>query len=257
MAETLEARQFFLRRLHSMSGLFPIGVYLFFHLGTNSLISANSPEKDFFQGQVDQIHSLGPLLIPVEILFIFVPIAFHAALGVKIWLESKPNARYYPYNGNIRYTLMRISGVVTLLFILVHLWHLHWFVAPLGGGHFRAHEASLSTAQAFQTAWWAPWVYAIGVVAACFHFANGMWTGFITWGVTVGPVSQRRMGFLCTALGVALTLVGLSAIYGFRTYSTDSPARTQVHATASAPAGADSAVTAQAGGVASGTIVPE
>lgn len=240
-----------------MSGLFPIGAYLFLHLGTNSLIAANTPEKDFYQGQVDQIHSLGPLLVPVEILFIFVPLAFHAGLGVKIWLESKPNARYYPYNGNIRYTLMRISGVVTLLFILLHLWHLHWVGAPLGGGHFRPHEASLSTAQAFQASWWTPYVYTIGVLAACFHFANGMWTGFITWGVTVGPISQRRMGYLCTVLGVALSLTGLSAIWGFRTYDTTQTTQSRTHTnTASAPAGAEPAV-AQAGGAVGGTIVPE
>lgn len=218
----VESRQFLWRRLHSLSGLLPVGVFIFFHLGTNSLIAVSSPSTDLYQKQVDNIHSLGPLLVPVEVLFILFPLAFHAAIGVRIWLESKPNTSAYAYNGNIRYTLQRVTGVVALLFILLHLWHMHWSLGSLipGGHKFVGSAASLSTAQAIQTLPLGSLIYATGVICVCYHFANGTWTFLITWGITIGPHSQRISGYACTALGIALTITGLTAVQGFRTYDT-------------------------------------
>lgn len=210
----LDTSQFFLRRLHSLLGIIPLGVFLFLHLGTNSLIAVSTPEHDLFQIQVNNIHALGPLLIPVEILFILAPLAFHAAVGVKIWLESKPNVAQYPYGGNIRYTLQRISGVIALLFIVFHLWHMHWLGRPFEGGFFDHEDAGASAAAAIQRYAWAPWVYAVGVVAACYHLANGIWAALVTWGVTIGPRSQRGAGWICAAFGTALAFTGLAAVVG-------------------------------------------
>lgn len=216
----VESRQFLIRRLHSLSGIIPIGFFLFFHIGTNSLIAVSSDE-DLFQKQVDNIHNLGPLLIPVEVLFIFVPLLYHIVVGVKIWSESKPNSRNYTYWGNIRYTLQRTTGIATLAFILVHLYQMHWMGGWLPGGAAFNHEmASKTTAQVLQAAWWVPPFYAIGVVAACYHFSNGVWTFLITWGVTIGPRSQRIAGYACLALGIGLTFTGLAAVRGFKTFDT-------------------------------------
>jgi succinate dehydrogenase / fumarate reductase cytochrome b subunit len=205
--------------MHSLAGLIPIGAFLFFHLGTNSLIAVSSPDEDLFQQQVNLIHSLGPLLVPVEILFIFLPLAFHAGLGIKIWLEGKSNSTAYPYGGNIRYTLQRITGVIALLFILFHLYHMHWTGAYFpGGAQFDPHYASITAPEAIQRYWWAPPVYVIGVLAAVFHLANGMWTFAITWGITVGPRSQKGFGVICAIFGVALGAWGLTAVQGMATY---------------------------------------
>lgn len=216
----VESRQFLIRRLHSLSGIIPIGFFLFFHIGTNSLIAFSSPpNKDLFQKQVDNIHNLGPLLIPVEIMFIFVPLIYHIVVGVKIWSESKPNAANYTYWGNIRYTLQRTTGIATLAFILVHLYQMHWLGGWLPGGSGFNHElASSTTAQVMQRASWIAPLYAIGVACACYHFANGIWTFLITWGITVGPRSQRVAGFACLVLGIGLTITGLVAVRGFKTF---------------------------------------
>lgn len=215
----VESRQFLIRRLHSLSGIIPVGVFLFFHLGTNSLIAVSSTSDDLYQKQVNNIHNLGPLLIPVEILFIFVPLAYHCAVGLKIWFESRPNSRHYTYWGNIRFTLQRTTGVATLAFILVHLYQMHWLGGWLpGGGGFHMERASQTTAEVIQKASWIAPFYMIGVAAACYHFANGLWTFLITWGVTIGPRSQRVAGYACAALGVALTVTGLTAVRGFKVY---------------------------------------
>lgn len=215
----VESRQFLIRRLHSLSGIIPVGFFLFFHIGTNSLIAVSSPAEDLYQKQVDNIHNLGPLLIPVEVLFIFLPLAYHCVIGVKIWYESKPNSRNYSYWGNIRYTLQRTTGIATLAFILVHLYQMHWLGGWLPGGAGFSHElASATTAQVMQKSSWIAPFYMIGVVASCYHFANGIWTFLITWGVTVGPRSQRVAGFACLAFGIGLTITGLVAVRGFKTF---------------------------------------
>lgn len=210
-------QEFLLRRLHSLAGLIPVGAFLIFHLVTNASILLNNPQRDFYQQQVDKIHAFGPLLVPLEFLFIFLPLAFHAGLGVKMWLQSKPNTSHYPYWGNIRYTLQRVTGVIALLFILIHLYQMHWLGGLLPrGGYFEAERASGTTAWVLQHyAAWAGPVYLIGILSAVFHFANGIWTSLITWGITVGPNAQRKAGYVCAAFGLALAVAGTGSLYGF------------------------------------------
>lgn len=217
---TGQKNYFLVRRLHSLLGLAPIGVYLCIHLFTNALILAPGGAGVEFQKAVDRIHSLGPFLLPVEILFIFLPLTLHALLGVKIWLSSSPNAMQYRYGSNIRYSLQRATGMIAFAFILYHLWQLHKFARPLGGGYFDEHQAAASTAAVFQTpgAWWVWWIYLVGVLSAVFHFANGVWTSLITWGITIRPQSQRVAGYVCTGLGVVLGLAGMGALRGFSTF---------------------------------------
>ncbi len=220
-----ERHHFLLRRLHSLSGIVPVGVFLIMHLTINASINV-SPEM--FEENVGKIHALGPLLVPVEIVGIFLPILFHALFGFQIWFSGQPNTTAYAYNGNIRYTLQRVTGGIAFIFILYHLWHMHWLGNPLGGGHFDPHpgQAAITTAQAMQMSVWRIPVnilYAIGVLAAVYHFANGIWTSLITWGITVGPSSQRVSGVACIMFGIALSIVGLSSIRAFATMDVSEP----------------------------------
>jgi succinate dehydrogenase / fumarate reductase cytochrome b subunit len=61
---------------------------------------------------------------------------------------------------------------------------------------------------------WITWVvYPIGILASCYHFANGLWTAAITWGLTISARSQRRFGYLCGAVGLILLVLGYSALF--------------------------------------------
>lgn len=224
---------FLIRRLHSLAGLVPVGVFVFVHLLTNASI-LGAPDGSEFQKSVERIHALGPLLVPVEILFIFIPLLFHALLGVQIWLTSQPNTQHYRYGPNIRYTLQRITGVIAFLFIIYHVWQMHWFGAGMGGGRFALHDgagnptAAASTAAAIQAGWWIAPLYAVGIVASVFHLANGVWTSLITWGITIRPRTQQVSAYCCAAFGVVLALVGLGALSGFRSFpSAPRPTETQ------------------------------
>jgi succinate dehydrogenase / fumarate reductase, cytochrome b subunit len=203
--------QFVIYRLFSLAGLIPIGAYLVVHLLTNATI-LNGPAT--YQSQVDRIHSLGIILPIVEWVFIFIPILFHALIGFVIISGMMPNTAAYPYNGNIRYTLQRATGMIAFAFILWHVIQMHKMGAGLGGGKFDAEAASSSVANVLQPFSYRV-LYGIGVLAAVYHLANGLWTQGITWGIWTTPCAMRRAGWICLAFGIFLGFVGLSSLYGF------------------------------------------
>jgi succinate dehydrogenase / fumarate reductase cytochrome b subunit len=215
---------FLIRRLHSLTGLFPVGVFLFFHLTANATI--NLKDGNAFQEMVNQIHLLDKvgLLVPVEMALIFIPLAFHAIFGVVIVLTGAPNVGAYRYGSNIRYTLQRLTGVIAFFFIIFHVWQMHWLGGDHGGqrgDYFDPHLAPWSAAMILQgKPILSAIIYGVGVVATVFHLANGVWTALITWGITIGPRSQRIAGYACTALGLGLSVLGLGAIRGFLAYDT-------------------------------------
>lgn len=215
---------FLIRRLHSLSGLVPVGAFLCVHLITNASVLAPGEPGAEFQKAVERIHALGPLLIPVEIVAIFLPLLFHALLGFLIVFTAQLNTQQYRYGSNLRYTLQRATGMIAFIFIMYHLYQMHWLGAPVGGGAFELHNemggatGAATAAAAIQSAKWIAPFYFIGVVACVFHLANGIWTSLITWGITIRPRSQRVAGYVCTVFGVILTVVGVGAIYGFRTF---------------------------------------
>lgn len=225
-----EKNYFLIRRLHSLSGLIPLGVFVFFHLGANSLINvpADTP-GGMFQKGVDGIHAWGWLVYPIEIIGIFIPLAFHTIVGFYIAFTGRPNTQAYRYGGNVRYTLQRITAYIALVFILYHLYHMHWTGGFLpGGANFDPDSAASSAAAAMQQAVWIAPFYVIGVLATVFHLANGIWTALITWGITIKPRSQQVAGYFCAAAGIFLAIVGLSAVFGFRTFDVDQTTRAAV-----------------------------
>lgn len=217
-AESAKEKYYFLlRRLHSLTGLVPVGVFLLWHLIVNATVLAGG---DKFQFMVDQIHQLqkAGLLIVVEMAFIFIPLAFHAVYGVVIALSADMNAREYRYGPNIRYTLQRWTGIIAFAFIAFHVWQMHWLGEWMGGSMFDAHDAPGSTAAAITKSNWFIAFYVLGVAASVYHLANGIWTALITWGITIGRRAQRVSGYICTAFGVALGVVGMAALWGFTRY---------------------------------------
>jgi succinate dehydrogenase / fumarate reductase cytochrome b subunit len=59
-------------------------------------------------------------------------------------------------------------------------------------------------------------LYAIGVLSTVFHFANGLWTLGITWGLWTSPAAMRRANAVSVVVGVVLAAAGLGALGGMR-----------------------------------------
>jgi succinate dehydrogenase / fumarate reductase cytochrome b subunit len=204
----LARNSFLLRRLHSLSGLVPVGAYMVVHLLTNASVLNGTAS---FQQNVDRIHSLGRALPVVEWVFIFIPLIFHAGYGFVRIYDSQANAAEYPYPKNIRYTMQRITGMVAFVYILFHVAQLH----HLGFGQFNPEQATSSTAQAIGSHFWMQAIYVVGVLACVYHLANGVWTSGITWGIWTSPAAQRRADYVCWGIGFLVAVIGLSALIGF------------------------------------------
>ncbi len=208
--------EFAIRRLHSLLGIVPLGLYMAIHLTTNASL-LNAPET--FQRAVYMIHSPGKLLPLIEWGFIFTPLIFHAVIGVWIARTGRSNSGQYRLASNRRYTWQRWTGFIAMVYLFFHILHLHgWFhaelwldgVRRLGFASFRPYNAA-STLVAAMQGWVWPTFYLVGVLACVYHLANGLWTAGITWGLWISPHAQERASKLCLAIGVALALVGVSA----------------------------------------------
>ena len=231
----LEQNHFLIRRLHSLTGLVPIGVFLAVHLVTNSSLawgrfglrgkgeglSVAEGGVKYFQHEVTWINNEVPHLILIEIT-LWVSIAFHSILGFYYATTGKRNTDRYAFQDNWRYTLQRWSGYIGVLFIFYHVATLRWgwdFLIP--GGTTWSHSFSASTLAAAIQGSPEGWtfmgvlvslLYFTGVTLLVYHFANGLWTMAITWGVTITEQAQRRWGYACAGLGTALMLAGWSSL---------------------------------------------
>ena len=212
-SESFFARhQFLIYRLFSLAGLMPVGAFLVVHLLTNASVLAG---PGVFQSRVDMIHSLGPLLVPIEWAFIFLPMLFHAVVGFVIIANGMPNVGSYAYVGNVRYTLQRATGMIAFVFIIWHITQLHWLGTPFGGGRFDPHHATSSAAVVLRPLL-ITILYAVGILSTVFHFSNGLWTLGITWGLWTSPAAMRRANLISIMLGVLLGGAGLGALGGMR-----------------------------------------
>jgi succinate dehydrogenase / fumarate reductase cytochrome b subunit len=230
-ASVFGRHEFLIRRLHSLVGLLPVGGFLAFHLATNASVLDSA---GFFQTRVDIIHGLGPTtLFLLEWPFIFLPILFHGVVGMLIVTRGKRNVGHYPYVGNLRYTLQRWTGVIALVYILGHVFHMHgwikagWWVEgvarPLGGARFDPHHAADTAAAAIQASPLIVMLYAAGILACVYHLANGIWTAGITWGLWTSPHAQRWANLPCAGVGLGLAVIGLGALVGMVTHDVAPP----------------------------------
>jgi succinate dehydrogenase / fumarate reductase cytochrome b subunit len=197
-------RQFLLRRLHSLTGII-FGLYICVHLLVNATLVQGG---NIFQLQVDKIHSL-PFLWGVEWLLIYIPIIYHTVYGAWIILTGQPNNGSYPYFKNTFYLLQRISAIILAAFIFYHVLSMH----GLFGSAFIPTDATRSVRANIGAHFVVVYlVYPIGIIAACFHTANGFWTSGISWGLTVSKGGQQRWGWVCLLVFIFMTAAGMIAL---------------------------------------------
>jgi succinate dehydrogenase / fumarate reductase cytochrome b subunit len=202
---------FLLRRLHSFTGIV-FGGYIVVHLLINAtLIQGLSPSDSVFQRQVDKIHSL-PFLLAIEWTFIYLPILYHTIYGIWITLTGQPNNANYPFAKNWYYLIQRVSAIIIAFFITFHVLGMKGLL-----GHalyFDPEHAVPTVVRHINVNWSVAYlVYPLGILASCYHLANGFWTAGITWGLTVSSNAQRRWGMICAGLFVFTLACGLTALY--------------------------------------------
>lgn len=196
---------FLLSRLHSLAGIVPLGAFLIEHLYSNAVALQGASAYD---KQVATLQGI-PFVWILEIFLILLPLLYHAGYGIYVAFLSSPNTRTYGYGSNWRFLLQRVSGIVTLLFVVYHVWSFRLKSAFFGTEvDFHAVSAHLLN----------PWIFAfyvLGVLSTTFHFTNGLWSGLITWGITTGPRAQQISGRILLVLFALLSVVGLGSLLAF------------------------------------------
>lgn len=209
-AETSCRSPFLLRRLHSLTGLL-FGSYLLIHLLVNAtLIQRGEGAHDVFQMQVNKIHSL-PFLHVIEWAMIYLPLLFHTFYGIWLTVSGQPNVGSYGYGRNWAYLMQRVSAMVIVGFAIFHVLGMKGLLGEVLT--FEADAAAHSTFRHVHAHWTVAYlVYPLGVLASCFHLANGFYTAAITWGLAITKGGQKRWGMVCVGIFIFSLACGLTAL---------------------------------------------
>ncbi|TBL71498.1 succinate dehydrogenase cytochrome b558 subunit [Paenibacillus thalictri] len=198
---------YFSRKLHSLLGVIPVGFFLIEHLLTN--YSATKGHAEFAE-QIDWLNNL-PLLLWLEVIGIWIPLAYHAIYGLYVAYTARNNVSNYGYFRNQMFFLQRVTGVITFIFVA---WHFFQTRLQVAFGNVK-HEELGMTMHSIATNPVMFAVYTIGVLAAVFHFSNGMWSFLVSWGVTVGPRAQRVSSYVWMAVFVIMAIMFIMSLTAF------------------------------------------
>ena len=198
-----QGNSFLLRRLHSLSGIVPIGAFLLEHFISN-FESFHGPEA--YGRQVAFLNSL-PFVLAMEIFFIWIPILYHGLYGIYIWIRGKSNVSSYPWVGNWVYSTQRYTGLIAFVYIGWHLYTQRWLT--------HGKSTYVEVQHFFQNPWFLAFTL-IGILASSFHLGIGIWNFLCKWGLAATENAQRLAGRLGIAVALVFSLVGVLILISFR-----------------------------------------
>lgn len=199
-------REFLWRRLHSLLGIVPIGLFLTMHLFIN--FSATNGAGAF--NKASEFMENLPFLPIIEWVIIYIPLMFHAFYGVYIAFTAKSNLQRFGTTRNWFFMLQRITGIFLVIFIAWHIFQtrLQKTISDADVNfNFMADVVSNPGMLAF---------YIVGILAATFHLSNGVWSFLVSWGLIQSAKSQKVTTYITMAIFVVLSVVGVMAILAFK-----------------------------------------
>ena len=202
-----QGHSFVWRRLHSLTGIVPIGAFLLEHFISNAF-ATNGPRA--YGDQVRFLTGL-PFVPLLELFGIYIPLLYHSLYGFYIWFRGQSNVSDYPWAGNFMYAAQRWTGAIAFLYMG---WHT--YTMRFSGIHLLTNShAAFHKVQAELQSPWAVAFYVVGIVAASWHFCYGLFLFSAKWGITVSERSRRAMGIACTLAAITLIAVGLATLAAF------------------------------------------
>ena len=195
------------RRLHSLSGVVPVGGFLVFHLAGN--VSA-ARGADAYNETARRLQQL-PLVALAEILLIALPLFFHALYGLFL-TAAHPTGDPGLSAGRRRLAVFqRATGILAFFFILFHLWTTRLV-------QVRDHE-SLDLFHLMQALLASPWIrstYVVGLLAATAHFSAGLWSFADGWGLARTRRARIAAAAVAGAVFASLSGLGFVSLWSFR-----------------------------------------
>jgi succinate dehydrogenase / fumarate reductase, cytochrome b subunit len=206
---------FLIRKLHSLTGVLPLGAFLCAHLYLNS--AALYGECQFTDG-VRAINSV-PYLPYIEWFGIILPLAFHGLLGLYMLLvQSRYNNGVYNYSRNWWFLVQRLTGLLLFLFLAWHLWDL-MLAKVFGDLHLELFYQRLDRGMSSDLLYL--FMFVAGCLAASFHFGNGLWGFCASWGLLQSRRAQRLAGRALAVAALIMFLAWFNIIFHFATGGTN------------------------------------
>lgn len=209
-----ERRAFVWMKLHSLTGVVPVGAFLVHHIWANA---------HALQGRAgyDAAMAAGtehPHAVWVELLVVALPFAFHALFGVLLTLRARPSLRVHRSARYTGYVLQRLTGLVVLAFVVFHVVELR--LAPGASALAPTDRFPQLCALFSNTVGGVPVraiLYLLGLAAASYHLTNGL-RGFCSgWGLVASRRAGRIVGGAAAAGGLLIFALGASTVIYFST----------------------------------------
>jgi succinate dehydrogenase / fumarate reductase, cytochrome b subunit len=202
-----QGHSFFWRRLHSLSGIIPVGAFLLEHFISNAF-ATRGPYA--YADQVKFLTGL-PFVQLLEVFGIYIPLLFHSLYGFYIWFHGQANVSDYPWAGNFMYSAQRWTGAIAFLYIG---WHT--YTMRFAGIHLLTNsQAAFHKVQMELQNPWAATFYVIGITAASWHFAYGLYLFCAKWGITVSDKSRKVMARVSLLVALTLIAIGMATMRAF------------------------------------------
>ena len=211
MSVSVAKENYVLHRIHSLTGIVPVGYYMAQHLTLNTFSIGG---EAYFNGVIAFFEGMPKyFLLTIEILGIWLPLAFHAVYGLFIVSRAENNyfTTKYKWSHNRMYFLQRASGIVILAFLLYH-------VISTTGAKYYYNNPELIKFAAWHEKLQNPLIllaYIVGIAASSYHLGYGIWNFCIRWGITVSEAAQTRIQKISAVVAVGLTFLGWAALVGF------------------------------------------
>ncbi|EGQ22400.1 succinate dehydrogenase cytochrome b558 subunit [Mammaliicoccus sciuri] len=195
---------FFLRRLHSLLGVIPVGLFVAQHLVINHFATRG---EEAFNTASNFMGNL-PFVTFLEWFIIYIPLMFHAFYGVYIAFSAKYNVNHYGTFRNWMFTLQRFTGVFLVIFIAWHVYETRIQKALGATVDYNMMADILSNPLMLV-------FYIVGILSATFHLANGLWSFCVTWGIAQSPNSQKIVSYITMIVFLVLSVIGIQALLAF------------------------------------------
>ncbi|MDD3814239.1 MAG: succinate dehydrogenase, partial [Desulfocapsaceae bacterium] len=176
-----------------------LSFFLLAHLAGNSISFWG---KEAYNSYAGHLHSLGLLLYRLEIL-LFLLFLTHIVTGVTLFLENlsaRPNRYAVPENKrNWSASTMPYTGILILLFLLVHLLNFHF------------STKTVSTAELVRTTLNDPFIaffYLFSLSGLTLHASHGFWSIFQTLGINHPKYNTfLQRGGMAMAILIGMTFI--------------------------------------------------
>lgn len=194
------------RRIHALSGVLPVGIFLVVHFATNATSIAG---REAFLRTADRLERL-PYRGALEIGAIAVPLLFHVVLGILLSDSAYGVDECTRYPRPWMMWAQRATGGLLVVYVIFHVWGIR-FSPDLLAGKLDLYAVTHKTLEH-------PGMlvfYVVGVLAASLHFGVGLAGAAGYLGIAPSSAAARTVTRVAWIASLALAVVGLNALLAF------------------------------------------